>query len=73
MRFFAPHICVGIFYFCDLENELQIVYIGFLKAFLYACVGREMPKNYKFRHGSKNNNNGVVMNSCNCKTLSVRS
>jgi hypothetical protein len=43
--YFLPHVCVGFFYFCDLENELQIVYNGFLKAFLDACGGREIPKN----------------------------
>ncbi len=42
--FCTTYMCWN-FLFCDLENELQVVYIGFLKAFLYACVGREMPKN----------------------------
>jgi hypothetical protein len=42
---FLPHVCVGYFYFCDLGNGLQIVYIGFLKAFLDAYGGREIPKN----------------------------
>jgi hypothetical protein len=45
MMYFLTHVCVGFFYFCDLENELQIVYIGFLKAFLDACGVREIPKN----------------------------